>query len=198
MVEVEAYRIAGGATAVRRGCGVLITRKGHVFVPLPVIQGADALIITFSDGLRSPVRRLAEDGHNQLALVKALVLPEHPAPLTLSEQEYPGSGSRLTLLNPGEPLLSTGSGVRADPASNGADRAFAVPVPAGCRPDGGALMDGRGELAGLVLGSTASADGSADRRLLVLPAAEIRNSVERILHGNPGTLLERLADAPTL
>lgn len=198
IVEVEAYRSDEGATAIRRGCGVLVTRQGHVFIPLPVIQGADALVLTFSSGLRSPARRLAEDRRNQLALIKALVLPPHPSPLTLSEAEYPTAGSRLSLLAPRAPIFPTQSTGRGETLPGQAGGACEVPAPPGSSRDSGVLLNQRGELVGLVLGPASPPKPGEGGRLVVLPVAEMRHSVERILRGTPGTKLELHPDSPTL
>jgi hypothetical protein len=163
-----------------------------------VVQGADALVLTFSSGLRSPARRLAEDHRSQLALIKALVLPPHPSPLTLSEAEYPTAGSRLSLLAPGAPVFPTQSAGQGEALPGQAGRACEVPAPPGSDRDSGALLDQRGELVGLILGPASLPATDRSRRLVVLPVAEMRHSVERILRGTPGTKLELHPDSPTL
>lgn len=199
VVEVEAYLCEEGRPTVRRGCGVLVTRKGHIFAPLPVIRGADAVVITFSSGLRAPARRLASDGQNQLALLKALVLPSPATPLTLSERAYPDASQQLMLLRPGASIFYTESGARnVDGSTRNADPAYEIAAPPDLDGNDGALLDDRGELVGLVLGAATVRGTAADLRLLVLPVAEIRHSIDRILRGNAGTLLERLPDAPSV
>lgn len=199
VVEVEAYLCEEGVATVRRGCGVLVTRKGHIFVPLPVIRGADAVVITFSSGLRAPARRLASDGQNQLALLKALVLPSPATPLTLSDRAYPVTSQQLMLLRPGASVFYTESAARdVGGSARNTDPAYEIVAPPDLDGNDGALLDDRGELVGLVLGAATVRGTAADLRLLVLPVAEIRHSIERILRGNAGTMLERLPDAPSV
>ena len=153
----------------RRGSGVLFRSDGHVLTNAHVVDGAQRLAVMTSDGVRVEARLIGSDPGTDLAVLKVDEWASVPtAPI-----------GTATGLEVGQAVMAVGAWTRADapaPVAVGAvqalggrlDRATAPPLvdliqtdtPIEAAWSGGALVDDRGALVGIITSpSTPAAAG---------------------------------------
>jgi S1-C subfamily serine protease len=197
VVVVDAYREGNDEPVHRSSAGVLVTRNGYVFAPLFVVRDADFVIVSFDQETRCPARVLATDRNTQLAVLKA---GAPPAGVTVPELS-PAAAERLEAVV--ALVAPKAAGGRALPGKiMVTDRnagpfqgVLEVELQGEPGPLGGILLDQEGRLAGMAVGTVApegetGGAGAGRTRLLVIPSSQMRQSLDRILTGMPGTDLE--------
>ena len=65
------------------GTGVVIVDTGIILTSLHVIEGAEAIVVTFADGLESPADVVSTQPDNDLAVIKARTIPDDLPAATL-------------------------------------------------------------------------------------------------------------------
>jgi len=81
------------------GSGVVISEEGVILTNLHVVQGSKKLIVTFSDGFEAEATVVAVQPENDLAVIKAVKIPDDLQPATL------GSTGKLM---PGDEVVAVG------------------------------------------------------------------------------------------
>ena len=141
------------------GTGVVIVENGVILTNYHVIEGADRVTVTFWNGMESEARIISVQPHQDLAVLKALKLPDDLQPATLRGTGDLGLGD--TVVAVGYPFgigPSVSSGV-----VSGLDREFRSPegrqtlskliqFDAAANPgnSGGPLVNAQGEVVGIV------------------------------------------------
>jgi S1-C subfamily serine protease len=81
------------------GTGVIIVDNGTILTNLHVVQGAERVKVTFSDGTESEAEVVGTRAEHDLAVVKAKTLPDDIKPATLRSTQG---------LRPGDPVVAVG------------------------------------------------------------------------------------------
>ena len=81
------------------GSGVVISEEGVILTNLHVVQGSQKLMVTFADGFESEATVVAVQPENDLAVIKAVKIPDDLQPATL--------GSTGNLM-PGDEVVAVG------------------------------------------------------------------------------------------
>ena len=141
------------------GSGVVIVENGLILTNLHVIQGAKRIMVTFSNGLESEARVVNVQPQQDLAVIRALQLPDDLQPATLR-----GTGD----LAGGDTVVAVGFPFGIGPSVSsgvvsGLDREFRSPegrqtlshliqFDAAANPgnSGGPLVNSEGEVIGIV------------------------------------------------
>ena len=153
----------------RRGSGVLFRSDGHVLTNAHVVDGAETVVVKTSDGVRAEARLIGIDPGTDLAVVKVDEWASvATAPL-----------GTATALEAGQAVMAVGAWAGADgptPAAVGAvralggrlDRATApalvdlimTDTPIAAAWSGGALVDDRGAVVGIITSPATPAPGT--------------------------------------
>jgi S1-C subfamily serine protease len=188
MVTVDAYEDGDDSPTHRRGTGVLASHSGHVFVPLFVVADADVVIVNFGGDKRSPARVLATDAHSQLAILKVMSPPESMSCPSLCGGAGEQANTSVVMYSPDGAKCRKLSGAVVGMRDKAGPLADVLEVTLRGAPGemGGVILTSGGDLVGLAL---ATIDGQAGggAHVLVLPASQIRQAMDRILKGTPGT-----------
>jgi S1-C subfamily serine protease len=81
------------------GSGVVISEEGVILTNLHVVQGSQKLMVTFADGFEAEATVVAVQPENDLAVIKAVKIPDDLQPATL------GSTAKLM---PGDEVVAVG------------------------------------------------------------------------------------------
>lgn len=81
------------------GSGVVISEEGVILTNLHVVQGSKKLMVTFADGFEAEATVVAVQSENDLAVIKAVKIPDDLQPATL------GSTAKLM---PGDEVVAVG------------------------------------------------------------------------------------------
>ena len=81
------------------GSGVVISEEGVILTNLHVVQGSKKLMVTFADGFEAEATVVAVQPENDLAVIKAVKIPDDLQPATL------GSTAKLM---PGDEVVAVG------------------------------------------------------------------------------------------
>ena len=140
------------------GSGVVISEDGVILTNLHVVQGASQIMVTFAEGLESPAKVVAVQPDNDLAVIKALKLPDDLQPATLGSSQGLQTGDDVVAV--GFPF-GIGPSVSAGVVS-GLNRQFVqkdrppmrglIQADAAANPgnSGGPLINMAGEVVGIV------------------------------------------------
>lgn len=145
------------------GSGVVVDSFGDILTSLHVIDGADLITVTFSDGTESEAQIITEMPELDLAVIQALDTPLFVVPATLGNPGNMRVGDEAYVVgNPFGLYSSMSAGV-----ISGFDRVFSVPdshikIPgmiqfdAAANPgnSGGPLLNRAGHVIGIVTGIT--------------------------------------------
>lgn len=140
------------------GSGVVISDAGVILTNLHVVQGAQRILVTFADGLESEARVIAAQPENDLAVIKAMRLPDDLQPATLGSSQN---------LQPGDEVVAVGFPFGIGPSVSagvvsGLNRSFGsegktmmrglIQADAAANPgnSGGPLINMAGEVVGIV------------------------------------------------
>jgi 2-alkenal reductase len=88
----------GSLTPLGSGSGFVIDTEGHIVTNNHVVEEADALRVTFSDGTVADARVLGRDPYSDLAALKVDVPPERLVPLELSDSSTLQVGQRVVAI----------------------------------------------------------------------------------------------------
>lgn len=144
-------------TAGGSGSGFVIDRSGHILTNYHVIEGAESVRVTFSDGSTHEAIVAGADTSNDVAVLKVEVPADQLAPVTLGDSSSLLVGQKvLALGNPFglERTLTTGiisSLDRSIKAKNGRTIKGIIQTDAAINPgnSGGPLLNSRGEVIGM-------------------------------------------------
>ncbi len=154
-------REAGGYPRKAQGGGVVIADNGTILTSLHIVQGASGVDVTFANGSHSPADIVVQEPANDLAVLKAQVIPDDLQPATLASS---------ATLNPGDEVYAAGNpfglaGSFSGGVVSGLHREYDPPnakdaikdliqFDASVNPgnSGGPLLDRAGEVVGIVMG----------------------------------------------
>lgn len=158
LIQTEA---AGGERGRGLGTGVVVSDQGDILTSLHVIEDAEIILLTFADGSESPAQVIAEQPENDIAVLRATLLPAQIVPATLGNPRAMQIGDEVFAV--GHPLGLYGS-ISAGVIS-GFDRSFKLPntdqtlqgliqIDAAVNPgnSGGPLLNRDGQVIGIVAG----------------------------------------------
>jgi len=150
----ELYRIGIGT-------GVVIVSSGLILTNLHVIEGSDAIVVTFADGTESPADVVNTQPENDLAVLKARVVPDDLPAATLRSTADLNVGDQVVAIGYPfgiGPSASSGivSGLRREFHSPEGDKTLTnlIQFDAAANPgnSGGPLVTADGEVVGIVTG----------------------------------------------
>jgi serine protease DegQ len=142
------------------GTGVVIVSTGVILTNLHVIDGADAIEVTFADGTESPADVVSTQPENDLAVLKARIVPDDLPAATLRSTADLSVGDEVVAVGFPfgiGPSASSGivSGLRREYRSEG-NRVLTnlIQFDAAANPgnSGGPLVTADGEVVGIVTG----------------------------------------------
>lgn len=189
MVTIDAYEEGDDSPTHRRGTGVLASHSGHVFVPLFVVGDADVVIVNFGGDKHSPARVLATDKHSQLAILKVMDTPETASCPSLCTDTGEQANTNVVMYSPDGAKCRKVSGSvvgmrdKAGPLSD----VLEVALEGAPGEMGGVVLTGEGQLVGIALATLNPEANPTNAHVLLLPASQIRQAMDRILKGTPGT-----------
>jgi S1-C subfamily serine protease len=159
LVLVEAARPAESDVSSGRGSGVVINARGLILTALHVVDGAEAIKLTFADGTQALGAVIAAQPEKDIAVLVADRLPRALVPATLGNPASMRVGSEAYVV--GNPLGLYGS--MSAGIVSGLDRSFQQPgsdmvvtgliqIDAAVNPgsSGGPLLDRAGRVTGIV------------------------------------------------
>ena len=165
IVEIEANRRSSNGKGASLGAGVIVNRSGAILTALHVVDGAEAVRVSFVDGTRSTASVASTDPANDIAVLQPDRGPEVVVPAVLGGGGQVGDEAYAV----GHPLgyvgsLSAGviSGLdRSVEAANGRKLQGLIQFDTAVNPgnSGGPLLNRAGQVIGIV---TALANPSRD------------------------------------
>jgi len=158
VVFIEAVH-TGAHSGESTGTGVVVNDDGTILTARHVINGADAIKVTFADGTPSAVTILATDPVNDIAVLAPATLPSVVVPAVLGRADRLNVGDDVVAIgNPLGLVFSTTAGVvsglnRQITVTDGPTGANLIQFDAAVNPgsSGGPLVNGRGEIVGIVV-----------------------------------------------
>ena len=147
----------GEMTAMGQGSGFLYDDQGHFLTNAHVVQGAEQIDVTFSDGTISPAQLTGIDLNSDLAVVQVEKIPDGLRPLPLGSMEGLAVGQTMVAI--GNPFGLAGTLTRGIISALGRDipalTQFSIPqsiqTDAAINPgnSGGPLLNLQGEVIGI-------------------------------------------------
>ena len=110
VVRVVAFQKGSGPGERSVGTGVVIVDKGVILTNLHVVQGADSITVTFSDGLESSATVTSTQPENDLAVLQAAKIPDDMIAATMRS---------TTDLRPGDQVMAVGYPFGIGPSASG-------------------------------------------------------------------------------
>ena len=110
VVWVVALQKGSGPGERSVGTGVVIVDKGVILTNLHVVQGADSITVTFSDGLESSATVTGTQPENDLAVLQAAKIPDDMIAATMRS---------TTDLRPGDQVMAVGYPFGIGPSASG-------------------------------------------------------------------------------
>jgi serine protease Do len=160
------------------GTGFFISSEGHVVAAYHIVDGASKVQVLLQEGTGLEARILGQDRRSGLALLKVAADRNFPS-LSFAEKE-PRIGELLLELTPRAPSNRT--------VVSAVDPLF-LKMEAHAPPAGGPVVNVDGEVAGIVMASLRSKDGSASSTVFAVPAklaARVMNELRakgKVEHG---------------
>jgi S1-C subfamily serine protease len=93
-----AANLFGDLSDFGAGSGFVIDKEGHIVTNNHVVEGADQLRITFSDGAVAAAEIVARDEDSDLAVIKVDVNPDRLVPLELGDSSSLRVGQRVVAI----------------------------------------------------------------------------------------------------
>ena len=154
------------------GSGFVWDSQGHIVTNNHVVEGADKITVTFSDGTRLPAELVGADPDSDLAVIK-VDLPAGAQPLTLADSDTVKVGQLAIAI--GNPFGLSGTmtmGIvsaleRSLPANMGVGPSYSIPdliqtdAPINPGNSGGVLVDDQGQVIGVTFAIESSVGQSA-------------------------------------
>jgi S1-C subfamily serine protease len=176
-----------GGGEIQTGSGIILNRDGYILTAAHIARGPQfALRVQLGDGRRLPAEVVKVSPKQELAIIKTAPLPE-AVPLAFADSAR---------VRRGEPALAVGSprrmwgvvtvgrvrtpniGERLDYGSWGFDNGMELSLEVESGHSGGPVVNGRGELIGMVagyeLGDTTKPQYRSPRIAYVVPVNDIR------------------------
>ncbi len=161
LVLVESQTGSGDQASGALGSGVVVTNTGDILTSLHVVDGADAILVTFADGVQSPAKISASQPENDIALLTPLQPSELIVPAVLGNPNAMQVGDEAYAVgNPFGLYGSMSAGV-----ISGFNRSFKsedhtqelnglIQIDAAVNPgnSGGPLLNRDGQVVGIVVG----------------------------------------------
>jgi S1-C subfamily serine protease len=158
VVNITVYQLQGGTVrAVGQGSGFLYDENRHIVTNAHVVQDADQVEVTFSDGLITSADVVGLDLNSDLAVVRVEDIPDNVMGLTLGKME--GLAVGQTVLAIGNPFGLDGTLTKGIISALGRDIPALTPfsIPQSIQTDaainpgnsGGPLLNLHGEVIGV-------------------------------------------------
>ncbi len=151
------FRQGGEEVGLVQGSGFVYDLQGHIITNAHVVQGADSIEVTFSDGTIRTVELVGQDLHSDLAVVKVDSLPTGITPIPLGNLEKVAVGQTVVAI--GNPFGLQGTLTRGIVSAIGrtipAVTTFSIPLaiqtdaPINPGNSGGPLLNLNGEVIGV-------------------------------------------------
>jgi len=141
------------------GSGVVVVESGIILTNLHVVAGAGRITVVFADGQKSEAALVSAQPENDLAVIKAAVLPDDLKPATLGSAKDLAPGDHVIAVGFPfgiGPSVSAGvvSGLKREYRSAEGTRVLTdlIQFDAAANPgsSGGPLVNARGEVVGIV------------------------------------------------
>ena len=141
------------------GSGVVVVASGVILTNLHVVAGASRITVVFADGQKSEATLVSAQPENDLAVIKAAVLPDDLKPATLGSAKDLAAGDDVIAVGFPfgiGPSVSAGvvSGLNREYRSAAGARALTdlIQFDAAANPgsSGGPLVNAKGEVVGIV------------------------------------------------
>jgi S1-C subfamily serine protease len=153
----SAEGLFGDETSSGTGSGFIIDKSGHVLTNSHVVDGAESIQVTLSDGSTHEAELVGQDASNDVAIVRVNVPADRLTPVSLGDSASLQVGQKvLALGNPFglERTLTTGiisSLDRSLKAKNGRTIRGIIQTDAAINPgnSGGPLLNTRGQVIGM-------------------------------------------------
>lgn len=166
-VRASVVRVRAGADSLEHddyaeravGSGVVVVESGIILTNLHVVAGASRITVEFADGQKSEARIVSAQPENDLAVIKAAVLPDDLKPATLGSSTTLVEGDHVVAVGFPfgiGPSVSAGvvSGLRREYRSPAGERMLSelIQFDAAANPgsSGGPLVNAAGEVVGIV------------------------------------------------
>lgn len=172
VVSIEVLTDAGGG----EGSGVIWDDQGHIVTNAHVVEGAQKVRVTLSDGRGYPAEITGTDPSSDLAVLQVQDLPDDVSPIQIGDDQDLSVGDPVMAI--GNPLglsgtvttgivsalnrpVSTAPLSAGDPSSAAVTNAVQTSAAINPGNSGGALVDGNGRLVGInsAIASLPSAGG---------------------------------------
>ena len=166
-VRPSVVRVRAGSDALEHdeyaqravGSGVVVVGSGVILTSLHVVAGASRITVVFADGQKSEATLVSAQPENDLAVIKASVLPDDLKPATLGSAKDLAAGDDVIAVGFPfgiGPSVSAGvvSGLNREYRSAAGARVLTdlIQFDAAANPgsSGGPLVNARGEVVGIV------------------------------------------------
>ena len=186
-----------GATEFGSGSGFVIDPAGHIVTNNHVVEGADELDVTFSDGTVATAKVIGTDPYSDLAVIKVDVDASLLHPLPLGDSDAVKVGQRVIAIGNPFGLFGTmtvgivsgkGRTLQADPtASTGASYSNPdiIQTDAAINPgnSGGPLLNSNGEVIAVnaAIRTTTSSNRANSGVGFSIPSNTVRRVVDQLL-----------------
>ncbi len=151
----------GGKPEGATGAGVVIEDSGLILTSMHIIDEAREIHVTFADGTESEASVLVKQSENDIAVIRAQIIPDDLKPATLNSAASLHIGDEVVAV--GHPFgisfsasagVVSGLGRRFQPASIGVTLTNLIQFDAAVNPgnSGGPLVNRDGEVVGIVTG----------------------------------------------
>jgi S1-C subfamily serine protease len=161
-VRPSVVRVRAGSDSVDEraiGSGVVVVGSGLILTNLHVVSGASRITVVFANGEKSEASIVSAQPENDLAVIKAAVLPDDLKPATLGSSQGLAEGDDVIAVGFPfgiGPSVSSGvvSGLGREYRSGAGERALTdlIQFDAAVNPgsSGGPLVNAAGEVVGIV------------------------------------------------
>lgn len=172
--------------SVPQGTGVIVSREGHIVTNLHVIEGASEIVVSLSDGRRSPAKVLGVDPLSDIAIIKIEV--EGVKPLAFADSEKVRVGQLVFAVgNPFGLQETVTQGIISARerlfSSESVNEFFQTDAAINPGNSGGPLVNIRGEIVG-INNFIYSQSGGSQGIGFSIPSNSVRRVLEQILaHG---------------
>jgi serine protease Do len=174
------------------GSGFVWDQDGHIVTNNHVVNGADKIQVTFSDGTIVPATLVGTDPDSDLAVIKVDVSPDQLHPVTMGDSTAVNVGQMAVAI--GEPYglegtMTTGiiSAIgRSLPADQNSAQSYTIPdviqtdAPINPGNSGGVLLDAQSQVIG-VTSAIESASGANSGIGFAIPSAIVKNVVPALI-----------------
>lgn len=145
------------------GTGFAISNNGYVVTNYHVVAGADSIYIQNTKGEAYKATSIFEDISSDLAVLKITdsTFKGQPLPYALKPQTVLRGEYVYTLGFPRDEIVYGEGYISAQTGFNGDTTAYQVSIPVNPGNSGAPLMDGKGNIVGIVTGKQTTSDGVA-------------------------------------